>query len=57
MYYVFPQLLLACLQTLSHTLPVEHPGRMTLLTSLFIGTSVTQASVAVHVCYLKYQFN
>ena len=45
-YFVFPQTLLAVLQTLSSTLPVEHPGRMAMLTSLFIGTSVTQASVA-----------
>ena len=49
MYFIFPQLLLAFLQTLSHTLPVEHPGRMAMLTSLFIGTSVTQAGIAVHI--------
>ena len=49
MYFIFPQLLLALLQTLSHTLPVEHPGRMAMLTSLFIGTSVTQAGIAVHI--------
>ena len=46
MYFIFPQFLLAFLQTLSHCLPVEHPGRMTMLTSLFIGTSVTQSAVA-----------
>ena len=49
MYFIFPELLLAVLQTLSHSLPVEHPGRMTMLTALFIGTSVTHAGVAAHI--------
>ena len=49
MYFIFPELLLALLQTLSHTLPVEHPGRMTMLTALFIGTTVTHAGIASHI--------
>ena len=49
MYFIFPELLLALLQTLSHTLPVEHPGRMAMLTALFIGTSVTHAGIATHI--------
>ena len=49
MYFIFPELMLALLQTLSHTLPVEHPGRMTMLTALFIGASVTHSGIANHI--------
>ena len=43
---IFPGVLMSILQMFSHTLPVEHPARMTLLTSLFVSASVLQSSLA-----------
>ena len=43
---ILPTFFMTTLQALSHTLPVEHPGRTTVLTALFLSVSLMQSGLA-----------